>query len=472
MDSKRRYLHLIPSAMVVTSLILSACQETSHQVTPRVASGNKGGVRTESMAERNKMTKDQQRYVVNPTDLAAYKTHLAAIFDSMSEDALTPWSALFKLKVWVVGPVDLKKDASSSVSITYSETSKQPMARQTQYQVWFDSRVMEKMNDKDKAEYLLGEFLTSLYTFKSLSNNELCGLVKEVYPGSECALSVSKGTEEEKMVQRAKAIKKTLTPTAYRKALTQEDYNNIRLVKSYILQQSGSLRHADLIVKMTENGFDERIFSLKLKTASEVKDPSVLDSETIESLFAQAKALDKTQADCHYLQSATKGACDIAAQRTLEEIPGSEVKQALLSLTVKESEAKESLLSETVYQVSKIKIAKYTDVATKEEFFLVPLTSVSMSERVVGASYRTNYLLAVKTVVNKSEIFKLAGVLSVPGVVTKVTQDESKGKVLCEGSLAALKDKSTDVVLIAKSDKYLGSLKEILKGLNPVPPCW
>ncbi len=102
----------------------------------------------------------------------------------------------------------------------------------------------------------------------------------------------------------------------------------------------------------------------------------------------------------------------------------------------------------------------------------MPLTSVSMSERVVGASYRTNYLLAVKTVVNKIEIFKLAGVLSVPGVVTKVTQDESKGKVLCEGSLAALKDKSTDVVLIAKSDKYLGSLKEILKGLNPVPPCW
>ncbi|MBV2168300.1 MAG: hypothetical protein KUL82_06295 [Bdellovibrio sp.] len=471
MDSKRRYLHLIPSALVVTSLILSACQETSHQVTPRVASGNKG-VRTESMAERNKLSKDQQRYVINPTELASYKNHLAAIFDSMSEDALTPWSALFKLKVWVLGPVDLKKEASSSVAITYSEVSTQPMARQTQYQVWFDSRVFEKLNDKDKAESILEGFLTSLYTFKNLSNNELCDLVKEAHPGSECTLSISKGADDEKMVQKAKAVKRTLTPTVYRKALVQEDYNNIRRVKAYILQQGGNLRHADLIVKMTESGFDERVFSLKMKTAGEAKDPSIMEGEAIESLFAQAKALDKTQAICHYLQSATQAGCEVAAQRTREEVPGSGIQQVLLSLTVKESEVKDVLLSEVVYQVPKIKVAKYSDLATKEEFFLVPLTGVSMNERVVGASYRMNYLLAVKAVVNKTEVIKLEGVLSVPGIVTKVTQDESKGKVLCEGAMATLKDKSTDVVVIAKSDKYLGSLKEIMKGLSPIPPCW
>ncbi|WP_374075926.1 hypothetical protein [Bdellovibrio bacteriovorus] len=481
MDSKRRYSHLIPSVLVATSLILSACQEGSHQVTPRVAAAGKGGAKTESIAGRTKLTKEQEGQLVDPTSLASYEQHLKPLFDKMSEEGPTSWATLFKLKRWVIGPMDLKQEESKSLSMTYAQSSAQALARQTQYEVWIDSRSMKDANDKEKADLLLNELLTGLYTLKNLSGEQLCVLVKEVSPKTNCAAPKEVPKEEPAKVENTNPRTSGATPAKNPNPnprssvavapkttpLNQGDYANIRNVKNYISQVGANLSHEDLVKKMSESGFDVRIFELEIKADEGLGDTGVVKGEALESLFVQAKELNKSKATCHLLQLGTQANCEISVQRTVEQVPEAEARH-LLKYTLKEEGAESAFLSETVYQLKEIAIGKYTDKETKEELRLVPLTGVALGNRVVGATFHMTYMVVIRT----KDSLKLEGFLAIPGEVSKVTHDEKKNKDLCEGKLPEAKDKNSDMVLIAKDSKYAESIKAALKGIQVVPPCW
>lgn len=479
MDSKRRYSYLIPSVLVATSLILSACQEGSHQVTPRVAAAGKDGANAESIAGRTKLTKEQESQLVDPTSLTSYEQHLKPLFDKMSEEGPTSWSTLFKLKRWVIGPMDIKQEESKSLSMTYAQSSAQALARQTQYEVWIDSRSMKDATDKDKADLLLNELLTGLYTLKNLSDEQLCVLVKEVSPKTNCTAPKEVPMEEPAKVESKDTRTSGTTPAkdpnprpslhaASKSAtLNQGDYANIRNVKNYISQVGANLRHEDLVKKMSESGFDVRIFELEIKADEGMGDAGIVKGEALESLFVQAKELDKSKALCHLLQLGTQSSCEISVQRTVEQVPEAEARH-LLKYSLKEEGAQAAFLSETVYQLKEIAIGKYTDKETKEELRLVPLTGVALGSRVVGAAFHMTYMVVIRT----KDSLKLEGFLAIPGEVSKVTHDEKKNKDLCEGKLPEAKDKNSDMILVSKDSKYAESIKAALKGIQVVPPCW
>nr|WP_295904304.1 hypothetical protein [uncultured Bdellovibrio sp.] len=484
MNSKRRYFHLIPSVLVVTSLILSACQEASHQVTPRVASNNKNA-RVESVAGRTKLTKEQEGQVVDPTSLVPYQQYLKTTFDKLSEGSTTSWPTLFKLKKWIIAPMDIKKDEATSLSMTYSESTAQAQARQTQFEVWIDSRTVKEASDADKSQLILTEFLTSLYTLKNLPGDQFCNLVKEISPKSQCVVpkqDVSQETQVETEAKKAETARKTQQRAAGKtvpkpavqrstlvqaKPLNQGDYNNIRVVKNYILQQGANIRHDELVKKMSETGFDVRIFDMEIKADDGMGDTGKVSGEALESLFVQAKALDKTKVTCHLLQLDTKGTCEISVQRTVEQVPEAEARH-LLKYSLKEEGAEQAFLSESVYQLKEISIGRYPDKETKEELRLVPLTGVALSHREVGAAFHVTYMVVTRT----KDALKLEGFLSVPGEVSKTTHDEQKNKTLCEGKLPEAKDKNSDVILVTKDSKYADAIKAVLKGIQVVPPCW
>jgi|GEM_PF-1837798 len=200
-------------------------------------------------------------------------------------------------------------------------------------------------------------------------------------------------------------------------------------------------------------------------------DSGALDTVTVESLFAQAADLDGKTAKCLLFNSNKTEGCVIAASRFSEEVPETGVKVSFLKFAFREEGSETAFLTETVYQTKKADVGAYQNPETKEIVAVIPLTSLAVKEKVVGATFRTNYLIAVKTAVDKKDVLKLEGIASVPGVITKVTVDE-KGKTVCESTAAETKDASSDIILLTGEGKYNEALAKILKGIKPVAPCW
>lgn len=512
MDLKRRYLHLIPSFVIATSLILSACQD-SGQSRVRIAKGGDAGARGEAM-ERIKLSAEQEKSVKDPLTLEAYEKVLKPIFEKMDADASVSWSSLFKLKRWIISPSDIKKEVPSPVSISSSATYGE-YARQTMYDVLVSAAAYDKQNENEKADILLNEFLTALYSVKNFSDDELCQLVKSQNIGIEnCAVKKNTDLEtgeaegngdleeilasqnngesskdetdvtgfddsdndDSKAAVRRKDPPKKDTPSVdkaastAKKPLVKEDYEKIAHVKKYIHDQGQNLVHGELVSAMRENGFDMRVFSYKQKKSSVGKDKNslVIQGDDVESLFAQVASLQGSSQTCYSVRGGTKMNCQIQAQRWERGIPGSEKSQGFLNISLK-TEKTEKLLSETIYQMPKIKISIIPE--TNEEVSLVPLYGLALKNRQVGASYRVNYLLVTKVLTQSEENLKLEGFLSIPGTVTEIKNESNHAKK-CAGKLAEMNDKGEDVILVTDAEEYLELTKKILPTLHVLPPCW
>lgn len=517
MDLKRRYLHLIPSFVIAASLILSACQDNG-QSRVRIAKGGGAGARGEAM-ERIKLSAEQEKFVKDPLTLEAYEKVLKPIFEKMNADASISWSSLFNLKRWIISPSDIKKEVPSPVSISSSATYGE-YARQTMYDVLVSAAAYDKQNENEKADILLNEFLTALYSFKNLSDDELCQLVKDRNSGIEsCTVKKNTGLEAgeadgngdlEKIlenqtngessdnetdvmefdetnnddskaaVRRHDPPKKDSPPadkkaSAAKKPLAKEDYEKIEHVKKYIHDQGQNLAHGELISTMRENGFDMRVFSYKTKKVSSGKEknsPSI-QGDDAENLFAQVNSLHGSLQTCYSVRGGKKMNCQVSVERWEKDSPGSDTSQGFLNIslkTEKETEKTAKLLSETIYQMPKIKTYKIPE--TNEKMALIPLNSLPLRNPEVDASYRMNYLMVSKVVNGSKENLKLEGFLSMPGTVTKVTYDENKNSMKCEGQLAEWTEKSGDVILLTAAEDNLELVKKIFLNVKVSPPCW
>lgn len=516
MDLKRKYLHLIPSFLVVTSLILSACQDGG-QNRVRIA---KGGSTNGRIEERTQLTPEQTRHSKDPLSLEPYKKFLAPILSRMDAEAATPWSALFKLKRWIQNPADNKKDVPSPVSISMSREYGE-YARQTMYDVFIDDRIYEKQKENEQADTILNEFLTTLYTFKNFSDDELCSLVTSQYKDAEgCVVKIAEAeivepshtAEEERVLSKKiltaeKPVEKRSAkndsdksdsesasdnvsgqvstrkneppqkgapkPSVAKKALDREDYLNIDYVKKYILGKGLEIRHDALVSTMRENGFDVRVFTYRMIPKA-AKDPLKIEGETIEGLFAQAEALNQTTQNCFFIGSEVHSECQIKARRSPKGDPENKTRFSLFQFALKIGE-KDPFLSETVYQPETVKISKFQVQDTKEEIFLIPLVSVGVEKPTVGAAFRMNYMISAKTIADAKETWALEGIISVPGTITKIMPDEKEKGFKCEGhQIAEMKNEATDILFVAASDKYLGLIKEKVKAVSgPIEvSCW
>ncbi|MEN0057203.1 MAG: hypothetical protein AAGB31_00075 [Bdellovibrio sp.] len=536
MSSIQNPSRLISSLLIATSLILASCQESSHTVTAKVAGGGGGG--SKAGLRQSKLTTEEQKYVMDPTTLEVYQDNLSKIFSDLSSGAPTSWDSFFKLKTWLLGPMNLSEQVGA-LSKTYLSISSSPVASQKALQVRIDSRSFDKLNADEKVDFLLNEFLISLYTLRGLTDSQLCEYLREISTQADCKVTVtSEGkTKQNRNNRGGKKTKSSaslvgsasaaissgtsvedveLTSTegssasavasdseagsadtsgvgstlsgdlssqlsaavSSMKELTSGDINNITRVKKYIQDNSRNLRHEDLVAKMKENGFDVRIFSIKFKVkdfaaiVAEVKKSASeeLSKIDIESLFSQVENLKEASVSCHAVSLDKESECDLSGERLSEVIR--EKQRALLHFELKEKESKKETLKETVFQPEKVGIAAYTDVATGEEFFLVPLTSIGVAKQEKDEKFWNSYMLVQVHMKNKVKQWELTGLLFIPGVITDVQKNAETGKVVCEGRKPETSELATDVILVSKESQYLESVKKMLAAMKPTPPCW
>lgn len=524
MSSKRKYLILIPSFVVATSLILSACQD-SGQSRVRVAKSTGDGNKAEKAMKKAELTAVQKEHVKDPLTLEPYQQVLAPIFSKMDADALAPWSSLFKLKRWVIYANDIKKDADASISVSTTANFGY-FARQTMYDVFIDDGIYSKRTINEKADIILNEFLTSLYTYKNFSEEQLCELVKAEFKDADClnkkkadaevdlddtdtgivapetddlesgdgkeksdetkAKSEKKESDDDKAKNQLdsaltdpKAAKENEKPTAARrndlpkkhdtakekehKALERDDYLNIEKVKKYV-QETANLTHAALVSVLRENGFDTRIFSIKIKQEPKGKDALRLEKESIDSLFAQTKELNESKHSCYFIRSGEHSECQIKLTMSESE------ERTLLSINLKVGD-KEKFLKETVYKKSGVISTKAVNPANKKDTYLVPLSGFALQDNKEGTPFRLNYFVATKAVEDSKEVWSLDGILSLPGSVTTYLIDEASGSVTCKGKLTELKGLESDVILIADSDENVNLVKTVIGKLGNLR-CW
>lgn len=484
MDLKRKYPHLIPSILVATSLILSACQEAG-QTRVRIAKGGADTGRIEA-TERSKLTQEQERYAQDPVKLPSYVHVLGPIFLKLDKEASIPWSSLYRLKRWIITPKDIKKEVPSPVSVSKDTTGE--YARQTMYDVFIDNGVYEKGTESVQADILLNEFLTALYTFKNFPDIELCKLVKTEYKDikgcdvkkideenieteTEPASEADSADSDSQAAARKKDPPKKVPPARKTtiKILTEEDYNKIKIIKQYILEQGEKLSHKVLVSMMQKNGFDVRVLSYQMEP-KKVQDPLTLNSETIQSLFDQADALNQTKQNCYFIKTEMTSSCEVSTLR--KNVNNStNGKTSIVHKIELKLPGKEAFFSEIVYQMREVKVMKFQGADGKEELYLIPLSGKNIENPAEGVPYRMNYMMASKNVVESKETWVFEGLVSVPGIVTKVGANGNPGEVKCEGKVADVKDEATDILLLSGS-KYFDTIKANEQSLPAYPPCW
>ncbi|WP_413568956.1 hypothetical protein ACLWBD_15965 [Bdellovibrio sp. HCB117] len=476
MDSTRKYWHLTTALMVSASLVLSACQETSRKASVRAAGKGTGAQVTESVAKKTEVAKKYSKNIKDPRNLTAYNSHLSELFKALEKSGQVPWSGLFSLKNWIFGGVDLKT-ISNFISEEYEVRHQQAVVRQTQFEVFVDDKAFVTIASEEQAKLILRQYLTSLYSLRNLSGQELCTLAKQSLNNTECQALAQTPTPEQAAAARIEASKSksksdtTVAKTApsVSRKMERADENRVDRVLALITQKGVQLTEADLLKELTDAGFDMRLFSFKLGKASEVANPKKLTDAQAEALFKAVMQLHGQESTCFSLRSDSNSKCLVNVERSdVFKIPG-HAGYRLISLAVKEAEAESSLLTEVFYEMNGQDVVEVMN-SKNEKLQLLPLVSKGLEKPEVGTKYRLNYLVLKKVEAEGKTDFGLSGVLSIPGVLKKVTVVD--GKTACEGALAEGKEKAQDIILIASDDKLVSSLKEVTAKSQPTAPCW
>lgn len=475
MASKRKYLHLIPSFVVATSLILSACKDNG-QSTVRVAGAGGNSKATESDVNgRQKLSPSQEGMKQSPEQIVSI---LAGLFDTSSKEF--PLSTLVQLKTWVAGAMDVQKESVTGIiSETYSKETRQLQARQTQKLILINDPLLKRqmnVTDAEKTaqkEIYLKEFLISLYSLRNFSDDQLCTYVKSLFKEAQCASKVSdeQNIPDENVLAARTAGKNkneivpsstptTTAQTVVNQPMTQADYNNVDKVETEILSKGSSLSSQDLLALMDKSNFDLRIFKFQINA----EPSSDLISEQMQSLYNQLASLDKTSSICYSVGLGTKVDCDISMNAFSYDVPSNVENEVVtlkgLNFSLREKDSKDIFIpvQQMVFSKKGHLIAKKDG---SKDLYLLRVGGASVIKNGEGSAYRVQYVVVTK---DSKNAVKAEALVSVAGVITKISEDAKK----CEGKLAEAKDKGSDMILLAKSDAYLSSIKKVMTSI----PCY
>lgn len=463
MGSIAKHSYLTVTFVFSVFLILAGCQKSDQFPISKEAKAPAPSAQgtTDGGGGNGLDSKVYESYIVDPTATPAYKENLAPIFDKFPIEKGFSWAAFFKVKTWYIAPVELKKLSKETLGVSFSENSTEQLAVQTEKEIWIEARSFDKTTPKDQASLILHEFVMTLYYLKFKPISELCRLVAEVSPmSSPCTGSSNLDVDK-------------IMPAKKPRPLNEEDYWNIRRVTGYILQKGKDLDYEELLKKMIQNGFDQRLFSGKSQDRKNQNEQIELDAGIVQDLFIQAKVLNKSPSTCYFFQADKKASCQIDVSKeevVLPKFPGYKFKT--LKLNISDANSKEVYAQTQVSISGNIHASLSHDTISGDDFYFIPLTNMALSERAVGAAYRMTFLLATKEIVNEKEQWRLEAVLSLSGVITKLLSEAGKNGASCEGDVPRALNLSQDSILVASSDKHLEYMKWLSQLLKPMPPCW
>ena len=183
-------LLLTTLAMIGVNLLVSCAQKGngpsstgangSPIVTPQGGSpgpGTKANGTSDSGGGTGMNGKVFESYIVDPTQLPAYKQHLEVLLANIKSekpDEPADYDKIFKIKTWYVAPIELDKISKDVLGVSFIKSDTQQIARQTSKEVWIDKRAYDAMNSQDQAKLLLHELVMNIYFFKFMTMTEMC----------------------------------------------------------------------------------------------------------------------------------------------------------------------------------------------------------------------------------------------------------------------------------------------------------
>lgn len=193
-----------------------------------------------------------ESYIVDPTQLPAYKQHLEPLFKNIKREKEDDFhfGRIFKVKTWYIAPVDLDKVGKDALGISFMKSETQQIARQTMKEVWIDQRIYNQMSGSDQSDLLLHELIMNMYFFKFMTMSEICRM--------SSMLNGEKDVDE--CIKNGAIFDKTMPPEKAH-PLTDQDNENIRFVTGWLKQSAQkSITEKDFMRVLLYKGFDKRLF--------------------------------------------------------------------------------------------------------------------------------------------------------------------------------------------------------------------
>jgi hypothetical protein len=278
-SSKRGYSLLVPALATALVLFVSGCQKYD-QTEVRIADDGKS--KTDPAGKPvGGYTPEEKTYFADILKLKSYETHLSATFKKL--DAVA-WSASINAKKWLFVPQELNADDSRNMAVHFLDGEDKALAIQTSNDVRVQKVLFETLNSEEQADFLLTEIMTSVYLYKNLNDTELCAVVRATNNTLPCPFLKNAAVENaediveesnERSQDTAQAAFKSKKPNdppkktpvndpryGKKERLGATDYHRISLLVAYVKETGKDITHKKILTKMTELGFDTRIFQV------------------------------------------------------------------------------------------------------------------------------------------------------------------------------------------------------------------
>lgn len=193
-----------------------------------------------------------ESYIVDPTQLPAYKQHLQGLFKNIKSNDPdgAQYHQIFKTKTWYIAPVDLEKVSKNVLGISFMKSDTQQIARQTMKEVWIDKRIYDQMSSRDQSDLLLHELNMNMYFFKFMKMSEICKL----------SVLVNGEKDNDGCAKNSEFFDKAMPPEKAH-ALTGQDNENIRFATGWLLKNTDKpVDEKDFVRVLFYKGFDKRLF--------------------------------------------------------------------------------------------------------------------------------------------------------------------------------------------------------------------
>lgn len=389
-------------------------------------------------------------YTVDPTQLDAFKKHLAPLFKESPETAAGKnswnWKAFFKLKVWYVAPVKLKPLAKESLGLSFTDDNTQQLAIQTPKAIWIDSGYFEKMNSEDQAQLILHEFVMSIYFLKFKKMSELCEVGQKV-SGIKSSTPCSTLMDE-------------LFPPTPEAPLKPDDNDNIRNMTGWLWRHREAFGQDDVSLQFLLNGFDQRIFSNFINSSKHEDTPEPGPASILTDLLEEALLLNRGPTECLGVDLKDKADCSM----TLEASKISYGPNSLEGRRIQIQLADKSLLAETnVFDVQKLYPSKMTDLVTKDELVMIPLSPGAVQNPKKGDKARYAFVIAKETKVGNDTKLKFFALISIPQVITKINKVDSA--FVCSADRPRATNLNEDIIIATTPDVNTTYLRWLAKAM-------
>lgn len=209
---------------------------------------------------------------------------------------------LIRMKSWYFTEDTLKSIDKETLGIIFNEDKTQQIALNKKKEIWIDNKIFSNMQEQHQADLIMHEIVMNLYFLKFYSFYDICNIGKEMglYDEKE---------ENNLSCEQIKNIKYFQAKQSM--VLQEDDYQNIRRVTSWFINDLLNASADDLFNKLRYNDFDKRLIT-KSNSKKEIR----ISGREIENLLLKLHHTDNFPDTCKSSITNEDKNCSITIQKT------------------------------------------------------------------------------------------------------------------------------------------------------------